>query len=167
MVLVDVEGLNKYIKSFNFNSNIFSFPLQDQAKLYTDVLIGAFDKFVPKRTIQIRHSEPPWCNRYTRLLMRKKNRNYNFLKRAKTNLTNTENKDNISDETITSLKSKVNKACKNYKISSKESLNAHRRVKQSYYNTVNNTMINTAILAKKKFQILIKLMNNQKFSMLN
>ena len=75
---------------------MFNFPIQSQAKLYTDILVGAFDKFVPKRIIQIRPNEPPWCNRYTGLLMREKNLNYNFLKRAKINLSKIENKKKLN-----------------------------------------------------------------------
>ena len=53
--------------------------------------MGDFEKYVPKRIIQIRPSDYSWCNRYTRLLMRK-NCNYHFLKRAKTTLRNIKTK---------------------------------------------------------------------------
>ena len=41
---------------------------------------------------------------------------------------------------------------------------ANRRVKSAFYNTVNSTMNNHSISAKKKFSILLKLMKNNKFS---
>ena len=40
----------------------------------------------------------------------------------------------------------------------------NRRAKEDFFNTVNNTMHNQSISAKKKFSILIKLMKNSKFS---
>ena len=61
--------------------------------------------------------------------MRKNNRNYNFFKRAKNKYENSSLLNNISDEILTKLNSKKDKANTNYKISSKESLNAHIRVK--------------------------------------
>ena len=56
------------------------------------------------------------------------------------------------------------KAQTNFKTASKESLKANQRAKNSFYNSVNSTMLNYSISAKKKFGILTKLMNNQKFS---
>ena len=65
---------------------------------------------------------------------------------------------------ITQLLNKKNKTNKNFKIASKESLKANRRCKSAFFNSVNSTMINNEISAKKKFSILSKLMSNQKFS---
>ena len=48
--------------------------------------------------------------------------------------------------------------------SANESLKANRRVKDSFYNTVNIIMNNPEISAKKKFSILTKLLNNKKYS---
>ena len=45
-----------------------------------------------------------------------------------------------------------------------ESVKANRRAKNSFFNSVNSTMQNFDISAKKKFKILTKLMNNQKYS---
>ena len=47
---------------------------------------------------------------------------------------------------------------------SKESQNANKRAKNSFFNAINSTMLNFEISAKKKISILSKLMNNQKFS---
>ena len=41
---------------------------------------------------------------------------------------------------------------------------ANRRVKSAFYNSVNSTMNNHSISAKKKFSILLRLMKNNKFS---
>ena len=39
--------------------------------------------YVPTKTVIIRQSDQPWCNSFTRLLLRKKNHNYNFYKEDK------------------------------------------------------------------------------------
>ena len=43
-------------------------------------------------------------------------------------------------------------------------LKANGRAKLAFYNTINNTLRNSAISPKKKFSILFKLMKNNKFS---
>ena len=45
-----------------------------QLELYSNVLIDAFSKFVPSKMVTIRPSDAPWCTNFTRLLLRKKNR---------------------------------------------------------------------------------------------
>ena len=60
---------------------VFSKPVTQQAEALTDILTSAFQKFVPTKTIVIRVSDQPWVNSYTRLLVHKKNINYQFLKR--------------------------------------------------------------------------------------
>ena len=67
-------------------------------------------------------------------------------------------------EVLTKLRQKLDKVQNNYKTTSKESLKGNRRAKQSFYNSVNNTMQNNEISAKKKFSILAKLLNNKKYS---
>ena len=161
---IDIDGLTNYVKNYDFVSNVFSSNLEDQTSLYSKFLTDAFEKFVPSKTVQIRVNAPPWCNAYTRLLMRKKNRNYNFFVKCTQNYEKARLSNNISNETMTQFKKQKEKANKNYKVASKESLNAHRRVKNCYYNNVNNIMNNYAISAKKKFNILTKLLNNQKYS---
>ena len=160
----DVEGLLKYVKEYNFETTIFSSPLEQQALLYTEVLKEVFDKFVPQKWVVIRPGSIPWCNRYTRLLMRKKNRNYRFFKKVTVQHCNALQDINTTEETLTKLYNKKNKAHKNFKTSSKESSKANLRVKNAFFNSVNSTMCNNEISAKKKFSILTKLLNNQKFS---
>ena len=49
-------------------------------------------------------------------------------------------------------------------MSANESTKANRRVQNDFFNTVNSTMNRNDISAKKKFAILLKLMNNNKMS---
>ena len=71
-----------------------------------------------------------------------------------------------TDEYITLLQNKKIKSQKNSRIAANESLKANRRVKDCFYNTVNLTMNNPEISAKKKFSILTKLLNNKKYSVI-
>ena len=59
---------------------------------------------------------------------------------------------------------KKNCASKNARAASNESTKANLRAKNAFFNTVNATMSNYEISAKKKFSILTKLMKNQKIS---
>ena len=77
---VDIMGLIQYIKDFDFESNVFCYPILQQTELFSNVLSEAFLKFVPSKTVTIKPTDAPWCTRFTRLLLRKKNRNYSFLK---------------------------------------------------------------------------------------
>ena len=77
----DYKNLNEgelieYIKSFDFQSAVLSKPISEQAEAITKVLVEAFAKFVPVKTVVLRPNDQPWVNSYTRLLLRKKNRNY-------------------------------------------------------------------------------------------
>ena len=56
----------------------------------------------------IRPCDQPWINSYTRLLLRKKNRNYQLFKRDSCKLTNAISKDR-SEEVVTCLSDKKNK----------------------------------------------------------
>ena len=60
---------------------MFSHPIELQAELYSNILTDAFSVFVPCKTFQIRPEDQPWANSYTRLLLRKKNRNYRLYKK--------------------------------------------------------------------------------------
>ena len=71
----DIEGLIKFIKDFDFENVVFSQPINKQTDIYSEILKQGFTQFVPVKTITIRPSDAPWCNSYTRLLLRKKNRN--------------------------------------------------------------------------------------------
>ena len=74
------------------------------------------------------------------------------------------NKHGHSEELVTRLRSKKCCASKRAKQSSNESTKANLRAKNSLFNTVNATLQNYEISAKKKFSILTKLMKNQKAS---
>ena len=74
------------------------------------------------------------------------------------------NKHGVSDELVTRLRDKKNRASKRAKSSSNESTKANLRAKNAFFNTVNATMTNYEISAEKKFSILTKLMKNQKTS---
>ena len=65
---------------------------------------------------------------------------------------------------MTKLLNRREKTSKNFKTASKESLKANRRAKQAFFNSVNSTMQNFQISARKKFRILTKLMGNVKYS---
>ena len=65
---------------------------------------------------------------------------------------------------VTRLKAKADKAHEVYRTSSNESTKANRRAKLAFYNTVNQTMHNSQISAKKKFSILSRLLKTQKVS---
>ena len=65
---------------------------------------------------------------------------------------------------ITRYVHKKNKALSKARESSHASDMANRRAKSAFHNTVNCTMNNNSISAKKKFSILLRLMKNNKFS---
>ena len=81
-----------------------------QTILFEEILIGAFSKFVPCKTIFIRPNDQPWSNTYTRLLLRKKNRNYSLYKRINTEYNILCNKNETRPEIITRYLGKRNKA---------------------------------------------------------
>ena len=78
----DVEGLISYIKDTNFDQLVFSNDVLQQTEIYSKILATAFNKFVPTITFSVKLTSPAWCNSYTRLLLRKKNRNYGLFKKA-------------------------------------------------------------------------------------
>ena len=160
----DFPGLIQYIKDFDFESTVFSQPIKDQTNIYTDILKNGFSKFVPLKTITIRPQDAPWCNSYTRLLLRKKNRNYKIYKKYETDYQKIIASNNPSPETVTRYLNRKNKAFEKSRQSANESCKANKRVKTAYSNTINSVLNNYAIPAKKKFAILLKLMKNNKFS---
>ena len=93
-----------------------------------------------------------------------KNKNYQFFKNA----TSQHKKDSINQysqaDLVTRLKEKAVKAHEAYRNSANESTKANRRAKLAFYNTVNQTMHNSQISAKKKFSILSRLLKTQKVS---
>ena len=138
----DVNGLISYIKQFDFNSAVFSHPTVAQAELYSKVLTDAFTLFVPCKTVIIRSNDQPWSNSYTRLLLRKKNRNYQIYKKANSVYNNMLSQPNTNPETLTKYLTKKKKAFAKSRIAANESSKANRRVKFAFYNTVNSTMSN-------------------------
>ena len=158
----DIEGLIQHIKDFDFENIVFSQPVDRQTDIYSELLKQAFAKFVPVKTITVRPSDAPWCNTYTRLLLRKKNRNYQLYKKCETDYRNVLNSNN-RPEIVTRLLNRKDKAFKKSRESANESLKANRRVKAAHSTTINNVLRNPSITAKKKFGILLKLMKNSKF----
>ena len=156
--------MRNFIKNYDFESNVFSKPVLQQAEAMTSILDAAQRKFVPIKTITINPRDQPWVNSYTRLLMRKKNRNYRIFKKVNSQLFSVMNKHGVSEELVTRLTDKKNCASKRARSSSNESTKANLRAKNAFFNTVNATMSNYEISAKKKFSILAKLMKNQKTS---
>ena len=160
----DVEGLTKYFKEYDFNNSVFSQPIVDQTEIYSHILQQAFAKFVPCKKVVIRPSDQSWCNSFTRILLRKKNRNYLFYKKCETNYQNILKQPNPSPEIVTRFLNKRNKAHDKFREAANVSTKANRRAKSAFHDTVNNTLRNPSISAKKKFNILFKLMKNNKFS---
>ena len=95
----DINGLITHIKVFDFQKAVFNYPAINQAELYSNALADAFHQFIPIKNVQIRPNDQPWTNSYTRLLFRKKNRNYQIYKKA-SNEYNKMLSDNNSSQTI-------------------------------------------------------------------
>ena len=106
----DVDGLTKFIKDYDFDRNVFSQPIIQQAEIFNDVLINAFSKFVPCKTVTFRPNDQPWSNSYTRLLLRKKNRNYLLYKKLNNKYNDLLIQPNIGVEILTRYKSKMSNA---------------------------------------------------------
>ena len=68
------------------------------------------------------------------------------------------------DEILTKLLHKKEKAFEKSKSADEDSKKGNRRSKLNFFNTINATMKNPEISAKKKFSILTKLMKTQKVS---
>ena len=128
------------------------------------MLIETFEKFVPSKTVMIRHTDAPWCTNFTRLLLREKNRNYLFYKKCDIEYRKAMNEQNSNLDLITRLSYKRDKAWEKSRQAANASSKSNRRAKIDFYNCVNNTMSNHSISAKKKFNILLRLMKNSKFS---
>ena len=159
----DEAGLIKFLKEYDFESKVFNQPIIKQADIFTDVLQDAFSQFIPCKTVLVRQSDQPWSNNFTRLLIRKKNRNYQFFKKCELEY-QTSIKDNQSPDLVTRLLNKRNKAHNKARDAANESIKANRRAKTNFYDSVNNTLRNSALSPKKKFSILCKLMKNNKLS---
>ena len=97
--------------------------------------------------------------------MRKKNRNYQCYKKCELDYQNILKQPNAAPKLVTRLLNKRNKAHNKSREAANDSSKANRRAKTAFHDTVNNTLRNPSISAKKKFSILTKLMKNEKFSM--
>ena len=146
---IDEIGLIKYLNEIDYETIVFSKPVSQQAEAYSDILIRARELFVPTKQITIRPCDQPWVNSYTRLLLRKKNRNYHIFKRDSCKLTNAISKDS-SPELVTRLSDKKQSSYKSYRSAANESCKGNRRAKLAFYNSVNATMQSANISAKKK-----------------
>ena len=161
---IDENGLINFINTYDFETSVFNQPISNQAEALTEILNEALNKFVPVKKITIRPTDQSWVNSYTRLLMRKKNRNYQIFKKINSKFVSVSSQLDSPPELVTRLREKKNRALKKSKISARESTNANRRSKQAFFNSVNSIMHNFSISAKKKFSILSKLMKSQKAS---
>ena len=119
---------------------------------------------MPSKNVLIRQDDQPWCNSFTKLLLRKKNRNYQLYKKLNSQYISALSQPNLSPDILTRLGNKKDKACKKSRDSANQSTKANRRAKLDFYNSVNSTMHNYSISAKKKFAILTNLMKNGKIS---
>ena len=117
------------------------------------------------KNVIFRPCDQPWSN--TRLLLRKKNRNYSLYKKINSDYISLTNQANTSPEIITRYLTKKNKAYSKAREAANASNLANRRAKFAFYNSVNSTMNNHNISAKKKFGILLNLMKNNKFSVVS
>ena len=120
--------------------------------------------FIPSKSVVIRHTDQGWCNSFTRLLLRKKNRNYLFYKKCELDYQKAIKQPNTAPAIVTRLLDRKQKAFEKSREAANNSTTANRRAKSAFHNTVNNTLNNPAMSAKKKFSILLKLMKNSKFS---
>ena len=111
----------------------------------------------------MREDDQPWSSSYTRLLLRKKNRNYRFYKKYNSQYNFLLNQENTNPEILTKYLDKKNKAFLKARKAANQSTMANKRAKLAFFNSVNSTMNNCSISAKKKFNILQKLMKNNKF----
>ena len=97
-------------------------------------------------------------------MLRKKNRNYLIYKKINADYNILSNQANTNPEILTRYLYKKTKAYTKAREAANASTLANRRAKLAFFNSVNNTMNNHNISAKKKFSILLKLMKNNKFS---
>ena len=161
---IDMIGLTNYFKDFDFNRDVFSLPVPSQEPAFTSILVEASKKFIPSKTITSRPQDQDWSNKLTRLLLRKKNRSYQFFKKVSSKLSSEVNKQYPDDQYITILREKKEKAHKKSRLSANQSLKENRRAKNEFFQIVNQTMNNNNITAKKKFNILTKLMKTNKYT---
>ena len=93
----------------------------------------------------IRNTDQGWFTSFTRLLLRKKYRNYLFYKKCELDYQKILNEQSPAPEIITRLLNRRNKAHEKSRQSANDSTKANRRAKTSLHNTVNDTLRNPSI----------------------
>ena len=124
----DVEGLIKHIKEYNFEHYVFSKPVIEQADIFSNILKQAFATYIPSKSVIIRPTDQGWCNSFTRLLLRKKNRNYLFYKKCEIDYQKCLKDNNSPPELVTRLLNKKNKSYKNSREAANDSNKANRLI---------------------------------------
>ena len=76
----DTKGLREHLKNIDWQKNIYDLNAIDQPAAMSRILIDALDKFVPIKSYTARSQDQPWATAHTRLLLRKKNRNYKIFR---------------------------------------------------------------------------------------
>ena len=130
---VDEDGLRNYINNFNFETSVFCHPVEYQAEHFTEILHNAFSLFVPTKTVVVRSTEQPWCNTFTRLLLRKKNRNYQFYKKINCQYLSELNQLNPNLTLVSRLKMKRDAAFAKSRTAANKSLAANKRTKSNFF----------------------------------
>ena len=78
----DVPGLINHIKHVNFESLVFNQSVETQTEHFNQILIDAFNQFVPCKKIKIRPADQPWSNTYIHgYCYVEKTETINFIKR--------------------------------------------------------------------------------------
>ena len=83
--------------------------MKEQTEAFTNILSEGINKFVPIKNVVIREQDQSLVNLYTRLLLRNKNKNYQFFKKVKSKYMHALNT-NLEADIVTRLKEKKNKA---------------------------------------------------------
>lgn len=159
---IDFKSLEEHLKTTNFNDIVFNKPIEQQAETFSKFLIKTIETFVPVKYVKYHSKDQPWSTKLTKLLQRKKNRNYIVYKKTNECLLNALNKQSMPDEILTKLQDKVKNKLKKYRYTANESTKANRRAKANFYNSIKSILHNNEIPAKKKFNILINLMKSAK-----
>ena len=161
---IDLIGLTNHLKDYDFDRQILSLSVEAQVPALTALLIEASHNFLPSITITLRPNDQSWSNSFTRLLQRKKNRSYQFYKKVNSKYLSVISSPIPNHEVVTRLLLKKNKAFKHSRHEANRSLKENRRAKSQFFFNVNTTMNNNNISAKKKFNILTKLMKTNKYT---
>ena len=146
---INTDLLHKHINQIDFQTLVFSKPISDQAECFTNILTDLFKQYVPTNTITTRPNDQPWTNTYTRLLLRKKNQNYQLYKKANNKYLTAVYQPNTTFEVRTVLLNNKNKGFSTARESANQSKYANKRAKIYFFNTVNSTMNNYEISPKK------------------